>query len=206
MIMRHPLFPAGEKRHQLVGLNDLYATICELVGIEIPKGSAEDSVSFAKLLQKNGNGNNHNNLLYNIRTSLATWDYNDGILQAESIRSNNLKLVRHFNVNNPPKIEMYDLGIDISEAKDISKFIPQHMKHKMLAELKKIGPCPDDHEGSFKLLQQDVTCSFFRHNKARCIRYAEGASKCNSICGHHKAMCRDTFESTKQYTRMHEQE
>ncbi len=187
MIIRYPFFPKGEKRRQLIGLNDLYATICELVGIDIPRGSAEDSVSFAKLLYSENN-------LEDARTSLATWDYKGGILEAEAIRSNNLKLIRHVN---PPKIEMFDLGSDVSEANDISRFIPSYLKDKMLADLTKMGPCPDDDDGYFRLSNgQSVTCSFFRTNsEERCIRYAEGASKCNSICGPHKKMCKDTLES-----------
>lgn len=40
-------FPRGEERDHMVGLNDIYATICDWVGIEIPYTSAQDSVSFA---------------------------------------------------------------------------------------------------------------------------------------------------------------
>ena len=44
-------FPANERRNKLIGLNDIYATICEIVGIKIPFGSAQDSVSFAKYIE-----------------------------------------------------------------------------------------------------------------------------------------------------------
>ena len=43
-------FPAGEERRQIVGLNDIYATLCELTGIEVPYFSAQDSVSFANYI------------------------------------------------------------------------------------------------------------------------------------------------------------
>ena len=42
--------PAGEMRDALVGLNDVYSTICDFVGINVPKGSAQDSVSFAQYI------------------------------------------------------------------------------------------------------------------------------------------------------------
>jgi arylsulfatase A len=45
-------FKAGVKRKKMVGLNDIYATICELVGIDKPVGSAQDSVSFARYIIK----------------------------------------------------------------------------------------------------------------------------------------------------------
>ncbi len=187
MIIRYPFFPSGEKRDQLVGLNDLYATICELVGIRIPFGSAQDSVSFAKLLYSRNN-------LSNARTSLATWDYKSGILEAEAIRFNNLKLIRHVN---PPKIEVYDLGSDISEQNDISRYIPSYMKNNMLKELNELGPCPDDHTGYFGLRNgQLATCGFFRTNsQEKCLRYPEGVTNCNSICGRHRKMCQDTIDS-----------
>ena len=37
---------ANSKSHQLICLNDLFATICEIHSLSVPKGSCEDSVSF----------------------------------------------------------------------------------------------------------------------------------------------------------------
>ena len=37
--------PRGEKRLHLVGLNDVFATLCDLAGVDIPAGQAVDSVS-----------------------------------------------------------------------------------------------------------------------------------------------------------------
>jgi len=39
----------------MVGLNDIDATICELVGVQIPLGSAQDSTSFADYLESSDN-------------------------------------------------------------------------------------------------------------------------------------------------------
>ena len=51
MIIRHDGFiPQNEERSHLVGLNDLYATICDLVGVDVPSFSAQDSISFAGYL------------------------------------------------------------------------------------------------------------------------------------------------------------
>ncbi len=187
MIMRHDgAFPFDAKRNQLVGLNDIYATICELVGVDIPEGSAQDSVSFAKSIYSEDNA-------FGIRSSLATWDYQMGVLQAESIRSHNLKLIK--NYGRQSGIEVYDLGTDISESDDISGILPEQIKNRMLAELKEIGPCPDDEKGMFTLPDGlEVTCGYFRTNtKQRCSRYKAGALKCNLICGSHKQMCKETL-------------
>lgn len=40
-------FPGGQERNHLVGINDIYAPICDLIGIEVPYFSAQDSISFA---------------------------------------------------------------------------------------------------------------------------------------------------------------
>ena len=44
-------FPAGSESRQLVGLHDVYATVCDLLEIEIPAGQALDSVSFVRVLR-----------------------------------------------------------------------------------------------------------------------------------------------------------
>lgn len=42
--------PAGRVSHALIGLNDLFATVAEITRTPVPKGAAEDSVSFARAL------------------------------------------------------------------------------------------------------------------------------------------------------------
>jgi arylsulfatase A-like enzyme len=61
-------FPAGEERNHPVGLNDIYATICDLVGIDIPHLSAQDSISFANYTYSE-------NITDGLRQELATWNY-----------------------------------------------------------------------------------------------------------------------------------
>ena len=51
-----------------VGLNDIYATICDLVGIDIPHLSAQDSISFANYTYSE-------NITDGLRQELATWNY-----------------------------------------------------------------------------------------------------------------------------------
>ena len=42
--------PMNEKRNRMVGINDIYETICDIVGIDKPGGAAVDSLSFASYL------------------------------------------------------------------------------------------------------------------------------------------------------------
>ena len=41
----------GRTSEQLIGLHDLFATLCDLTGSKIPKNQAQDSVSFANVLR-----------------------------------------------------------------------------------------------------------------------------------------------------------
>merc|ERR1712045_701257 len=42
--------PPNEKRKKLVGLNDIYAAICNITQVNIPDTAAQDSTSFAKYM------------------------------------------------------------------------------------------------------------------------------------------------------------
>ena len=61
-------FPGGQERNHLVGINDIYATICDLIGIEVPSFSAQDSISFTDytFYEKNTDG---------LRQEFAHWNY-----------------------------------------------------------------------------------------------------------------------------------
>lgn len=41
----------GKESQRLVGIQDLFATLCDLAGVTVPKGQAQDSVSFAAWLK-----------------------------------------------------------------------------------------------------------------------------------------------------------
>ena len=43
-------FPVKETRNRIVGLNDIYSTLCTLAGVPVPEKSAQDSVSFLNIL------------------------------------------------------------------------------------------------------------------------------------------------------------
>ena len=67
-------FPMGEKRDQMVGLNDFYATICDLLGLAPPYLSAQDSISFANYITSDDNKDG-------LRQELATFDFQDNVLR-----------------------------------------------------------------------------------------------------------------------------
>lgn len=184
LIVRYDgIFPAGEGRRKMVGLNDIYATICELVGIDIPYGSAQDSVSFADYLESAGNKSGR-------RSKFGSWTYKNNVLKEEAIRFGSLKLV-HNRIRST--FELYDLTANISESIDLSRNETYSRKiQKMYKKLKEIGPCPDDHKESFKIpgIGKEKGCNWFRKKKRRCELYLEGEVYCSSVCGRNKAICR----------------
>ena len=184
------IFPSRERRDNLVGLNDVYATLCDLLGIKIPALSAQDSVSFADHIISANNTDR-------LRDNLGVFDYKNSMLQAESLLKGNLKLIRFFEEFSsvPSHIELYDLAHDISESKDLSHG-PEFASiiDQMLLELKALGPCPDEVQGFFPLqyemLSFNVTCRFFEKKPWKCDKYIEGELNCMATCGtRHKKTC-----------------
>lgn len=180
-------FPAGETRNKLVGLQDLYATICELTDVDIPDRSARNSLSFAEYI-RDGNATSP-------RKWQATWAFNDGKILSQSIRKGNLKLVRH--ISPKANTELYDLSEDISESVNIVfNATYKKMKKKMIKKLRLIGPCPKrerkrDFELEGGLLQgKMLNCTWFEVRKEECEHHPEGELFCPSVCGRYKKTCR----------------
>ena len=124
--------PKGENRSShFVGLNDIYATLCDFADVDIPfeeKVQAIDSISFAKYaLNKNKTDG--------LRTDLWTRDYKGNI---ESIREGNMKLIHHIQSGT---LELYDLSRDLSESTNIISYAHKKVVRQMYIKLKEIGPC-----------------------------------------------------------------
>lgn len=195
LVLRYDgIFPRGERRgDQFVGLNDLYATLAEILDIPVPLGSAQDSVSFAKsILQSQTNNNTRYNDLQ--RDYLATFSIWMGKFKGQAIRHGDFKLVETFNKKNGfiEERSLYNLKTDLQETTNIID-LPQHkdMVDRMLVELKKVGLCPEDHVGEFSLMNStQVTCQWFEQHPEECQKEAvAGELNCNSICGRHHAYC-----------------
>ena len=171
-------FPKGERRSHLVGLNDLFATLCEIVGVQIPNGQAIDSVDFSRYIYSL-------NETENLRDHLGVWQYKyDGRLYEESIRMDKYKLIKKYKRGSKPRL--YDLETDISETNNIAKSNRLLVK-KMYKKLKKIGACHDDRR-SFKVRLESgdkmiTTCSWFKMDKVtRCSQYPQGRKRCRRTC------------------------
>ena len=178
-------FPAGEIRSKLVSITDIYETICELIGIESPSRSAQDSISFADYIYSG-------NLTLGLRKWYGAWSYNKVRLTAESIRFKNLKAVRHRLGNGKVKVEVYDLEQDISESTNLKRIIPKKDLRKVLNKMRILGPCPTrDRKNSFLLETTGikVQCNFFGDNLTNCDVYDEGEVYCPTFCSRFEGTC-----------------
>ncbi len=177
--------PAGETRSHLVGLNDVYATLCQLAGITKPLGQGIDSLSFADYISNSAKTSN-------LRKTLGTWAIRNGLLMEEAIRKDNLKLILYRHEQGA--MGLFDLHADISETRNlISKESYKQDVDEMLATLKDISPCSDSN-GNFPVSTdsgtQQRTCKWFQSKRERCKLYYEGQVYCRLTCaGYNSRVC-----------------
>jgi Arylsulfatase A and related enzymes len=198
LVLRYDgVFPSNEKRTKhFVGLNDIYATLAEVVDVSIPKRSAYDSVSFAKYIESEENTSG-------LRDFLATWNYawRADRLDQQAIRYGDLKLVNLFD-KKTGRLQslLYNLTADIGETTDLfNSFEDRDIINLMSAELKRLGPCPNDSITKFPLSGGKrqgrlVSCNWFELQSQACDWQQVGEVNCNSICGRHQSICEKIAE------------
>ncbi len=161
--------PKGERRKNLLGLNDMFATLCDLAGISVPEKQAIDSISFANHIFNQSNTEN-------LRNSLGFWVYSNKLAQS-SIRKGHMKLIHHYQTG---KMELYNLNKDLKESKNILKG-NKRVASRMMRELRKIGACYDSFT-KFKVGETFRKCGWFMADKSRCYRHLEGIYHCRKTC------------------------
>jgi len=185
-------FPVKETRSRMVGLNDVYRTLCNLTGIEVPEGSAQDSQSFADYIFSDSN-------VRNLRKFLATWAIESKRGQfSEAIRLGNMKLIQHHNA--AATTELYDLDSDLGEENNlIFNTTFTDIVKKMENKLSREGPCPKS--GGRFILQagpkkgKRKSCNFFKRKRKRCNIgvYLHAEKYCSSICVKHRYFCNKIY-------------
>ena len=78
----------------------IYATICDLVGIDVPSQSAQDSVRFANYIVSKNNEDG-------LRQHLATWVYKNPIIHSIRYVYGDFKLI---HTPEESTVELYDLA------------------------------------------------------------------------------------------------
>ena len=186
LIMRYDKqFQANATIHDMVGLNDIYATICDLVGVDVPAKSAHDSISFVELLKPIAGKHSIGK-----RQEIAMWEMKRNRVISEAIRYGSMKLIRHAADSS---FELYDLDADISETNDLSSLdVYAEVIDHMYTQLKATGPCPDTSKGQFSIkgVPNKKGCSWFEKNLSRCSRHIEGEINCPLVCGRFKKYCK----------------
>lgn len=171
--------PRGEKRSYLLGLNDIFATLCDLAGIEVPIGQAVDSASFASRLIKNQpNGS---------RKYLGTWRYANSQHTHSSLRKGSMKLVYNHKTN---ATALFNLTWDTSERYNIAKKEP-YLVREMKDHLRRIGPCYDK-SGWFK--GRFISCKWYKEHKDECKKNYGATIRCGKTCAIRTVDCSATIE------------
>ena len=169
--------PKGEKRSQMIGLNDLYKTICGLIGIDVPVDQALDSINFANYIMDK-------NLNSGLREWQHSWRYSKNGLREEAIRYNDMKLIQHYNRKT---VELYNLTADVSETNNIFK---ENIELVQLMQQKLTGPplsvfCSDSPK-RFTLKMNNIRirikCSHVAANPDYYCARSDIAATCPSTC------------------------
>ena len=172
-VMRYDgVLPAGEKRTKhYISLADVYATLAEFIGVDVPPQSAQDSISFASYAKSEQNN-------FDIRKYLPMWLYKkERQLVFESIRFGDFKYIRRFV--DPPKETLYNLAEDLQEQNNLLQEMEiaakyKELKRKMKRQLRRLGQCPNDKKVNFELrggpdAGLSVNCDWFlKKTKKRC--------------------------------------
>jgi len=100
----------NEERSALLGLNDVFSTLCDLARVEIPSDQAMDSNTFSgTLFSSNNPGPNE---------FFPLWSKFNQI--ARSIRWKNFKMILEYNNNDLESIPyLFDLDVDIAESNNL---------------------------------------------------------------------------------------
>ncbi len=187
----------GERRSHLIGLNDIYATLSNLAGVAVPPGQAIDSLNYANYILDKSNTDN-------LRDYLGVWTVKEGAVDDESIRKQNLKLIR--NRHSGTK-RLFDLENDISETTNLIRQAQYSNDIKdMIEKLEEISPCYDT-QGKFDIIKNDgkseqVNCNWFAKQKGRCYQYLEGPINCRLSCaGYSQRACIRSSTSNRPPTK-----
>ena len=107
---------------------DFYPTLCEIAGAALPGSQSRDGVSFTSLLRGGGEGRLSRDAIYwhfpgylqgNVRR--GTWR----TTPAGAVRLGDFKLIEFFEDG---RLELYDLGSDIGESRNLASSMPAKAK------------------------------------------------------------------------------
>jgi arylsulfatase A-like enzyme len=126
----------GSQSDQLICLTDLFATVSEVLGTDLPKGSAEDSVSFfpalsGKPIVSTRNGVIHHSISGHFAYRQGQWK----LLLARASGGWTSPKENQAKAGSPPA-QLYDMEADVGEKKNLYREKPEVVS-KLLALLEK---------------------------------------------------------------------
>eukprot|EP00559_Dactyliosolen_fragilissimus_P003571 CAMPEP_0184864198 /NCGR_PEP_ID=MMETSP0580-20130426/14084_1 /TAXON_ID=1118495 /ORGANISM="Dactyliosolen fragilissimus" /LENGTH=522 /DNA_ID=CAMNT_0027362883 /DNA_START=319 /DNA_END=1887 /DNA_ORIENTATION=+ len=181
------MLPKNKKRHNMIHLTDIYATISEIVNITAPIGSAHDSLSFYKFAKRANMRDIKRYKMFVLGVSERQGQVYSGL--QFSYRKENLKLIYQTGATNT--LHVYDLIKDVREKRNLFWEMrnTKSGSEKLVTLFKEMmseSPCPfEDSKKYFQVKGQEEykSCAFFAKRPDACNQYPEGVSMCPSVCG-----------------------
>ncbi|CAM1374461.1 sulfatase-like hydrolase/transferase [Tenacibaculum xiamenense] len=118
----------GMVQEQMGTIMDIFPTICDVVGIDIPRNYIIDGTNLKK--QLSGKKNNRRKEIF-----LNHYPHKHRSSYYTSLVLSNWKVVYHYQIDGMPKYELYNLKTDPFESKNLVEGKPTRLK-KMLKALK----------------------------------------------------------------------
>ncbi len=132
--------PAGTTCDRMVGLNDLFATLAEVAGHELPRDAAPDSISFLSLLKNpKGKATRTNLVMQSVGPMVIrennwklcfcpgsgsngpfAYEPKSGPAWQEALASYGKKPRNHDELLQPPFLQLYDLDADPGEKRNLA--------------------------------------------------------------------------------------
>lgn len=106
--------------------HDLYPTICDMVGVQVPAKQKLEGESIVPLLTASGDIKPRSLYWHNPKYS---WSRKADIIWADrpasAIQKDNYKLIYYYEPGNRYSLELYDLENDLSESNNLAKQMPE---------------------------------------------------------------------------------
>lgn len=125
---------AGTENDQLICLTDLFSTLSDITGNDLPKGSAEDSVSFLPALSQEEIVSTRNGVIHHSISGHFAYRFGKWKLLLARASGGWTSPKENEAPKDGPKVQLYDMEKDVGESTNLSQERPE-MVDKLLALL-----------------------------------------------------------------------
>jgi arylsulfatase A-like enzyme len=122
---------AGTTSHALIGLQDIFATMADVLDAKVPPDAAEDSLSFLKALRGRRQGERQVQVHHSINGSFAIREGTWKLLIAPSSGGWSEPRPNSNRANQLPDVQLYNLQLDPAESTNLARREPRTVERLM---------------------------------------------------------------------------